>query len=86
MEEQQKEYLEALIVKHERAYEIEKLKEQQKQFIKYLEDKIKKIENNHEHLVVDMFGSYDLNELDLNILKEILQKYKSIIGEANDKK
>lgn len=62
------------------------LENQQKQFIKYLEDKIKKIENNHEHLVVDMFGSYDLNELDLNILKEILQKYKSIIGEANDKK
>ena len=59
---------------------------QQKEFIKYLEDKIKKIENNHEHMVVDMFGSYDLNELDLNILKEILQKYKSIIGDINDKK
>lgn len=54
---------------------------QQKEFIKYLENKIKKLENNHEHMVIDMFGSYDLNELDLNILKEILQKYKSIIGE-----
>lgn len=54
---------------------------QQKEFIKYLENKIKKLENNHEHMVIDMFGSYDLNALDLNILKEILQKYKSIIGE-----
>lgn len=75
------------IIRRQKDVEIIKnLENQQKQFIKYLEDKIKKIENNHEHLVVDMFGSYDLNELDLNILKEILQKYKSIIGEANDKK
>ena len=59
---------------------------QRKEFIKYLEDKIKKIENNHEHMVVDMFGSYDLNEFDLNILKEILAKFKEIIGVSDDDK
>lgn len=57
---------------------------QQKDFIKYLEDKIKKLENNHEHMVVDMFGSYDLNELDLDILKEVLQKYEETIGGNKD--
>lgn len=57
---------------------------QQQEFIKYLEDKIKKLENNHEHLVVDMFGSYDLNDIELKLLKEILQKYKETIGVSND--
>ena len=61
-----------------------KLINQQKEFIKYLEDKIKKLENNHEHMVVDMFGSYDLNELDLDILKEVLQKYEETIGGNKD--
>lgn len=57
---------------------------QQQKFLKYLDDKIKKNENNHEHLVVDMFGSYDLNEIELNVLEEILQEYKKIIGENKD--
>lgn len=61
-----------------------KLINQQQEFIKYLEDKIKKLENNHEHLVVDMFGSYDLNDIELKLLKEILQKYKETIGVSND--
>lgn len=68
----------------ENAGKIEILETQQKEFVKYLEDKIKKLENNHEHMVVDMFGSYDLNELDLDILKEVLQKYEETIGGNKD--
>ena len=67
VEEQQKDYLEALRVKHERAYEITKMKEQQKDFINYLEDEIKIYSNTY------------MGEM-LKELKEILQKYRSIIG------
>lgn len=59
-------------------------KKQQKEFIKYLEDEIKRI--NPEEL--------DIGELNLRlddvkftqylIYKENLQKYKSIIGEIKD--
>lgn len=57
----------------------------QQEFIKYLEDKRKKLENSHIHTVSDLLGSYDLNELRLNTLGEILQKYKEIIGVSDDK-
>ena len=71
VEEQQKDYLEALIKKQERAYEIAKMKEQQKDFINYLEDEIKIYSNTY------------MGEM-LKELKEILQKYKSIIGVLDD--
>ena len=58
-----------------------KITMQQQEFIKYLEDEINRLKNNHEHLVVDMFGSYDLNDIELKLLKEILQKHKEIIGD-----
>lgn len=63
-EEQKKDYLEALIIKHERAYEIEKLKEQQKVFIKYLENML-----DDEN---DIFSVVRV--------QDVLQKYKEIIG------
>ena len=45
---------------------------QQKKFIKYLEDESKEI--------------YRDGGLRQNIFRQILQKYKSIIGDINDKK
>ena len=67
IEVKEEDYLEALIKKQERAYEIAKMKEQQEEFIKYLEDEIKIYSNTY------------MGEM-LKVLKEILQKYKSIIG------
>ena len=32
-------------------------------------------------MVVDIHGSYDLNNIELELLEEILNKYKEIIGE-----
>lgn len=55
---------------------------QQKEFIKYLEDLIKFYKNRDSYMVADILGSYDLNNIELELLEEILQKYKSIIGEA----
>lgn len=70
VEEQQKDYLEALRVKHERAYEIEKLKEQQKEFILYL-----------RHLS----NWYSADGVKQGMVNEILQKYKEIIGVKDEK-
>ena len=56
-------------------------KNQQKEFINYLEDEIKFYKNRDSYMVEHIHGSYDLTQIELNILKEILQKYKSIIGD-----
>lgn len=56
---------------------------QQQGFIKYLEDEIKFYKNRDTYIVADILGSYDLNDINLKLLEEILQKYKSIIG-GND--
>ena len=58
-----------------------KLINQQKEFIKYLEDLIKFYKNRDSYMVADILGSYDLNNIELELLEEILQKYKSIIGD-----
>lgn len=94
VEEQQKDYLEALKVKHERAYEIEKLKKQlyelggvdefnkhlltqQDEFIKYLEEEEKKC---YESIGIQQ------SMYAYKMFVEVLQKYKEIIGDINDKK
>ena len=66
IEVEEKDYLEALRVKHKRAYEIEKLKEQQKEFILYL-----------RHLS----NWYSADGVKQGMVNEILQKYKEIIGD-----
>ena len=48
-------------------------KNQQKEFIKYLEDYL----NLFDNMCIDEQGYYDM-------LEEILQKYRSIIGENNE--
>lgn len=58
-----------------------KLINQQKEFINYLEDKIKSYKNRDSYMVADILGSYDLNNIELELLEEILSKYKEIIGE-----
>lgn len=65
--------------------ENQELKQQQKEFIKYLEKKINISRNTEPFFVEHIHGSYDLTELELNMLKEILQKYKEIIGGKNEK-
>ena len=56
-------------------------KNQQKEFINYLEDLIKFYKNRDSYMVVDIFTSYDLNDIKLKLLEEILSKYKEIIGD-----
>lgn len=65
----------------ENAGKIEKLENQQKEFIKYLEDEIKQInpkilDDGELNLRLD-----DIKYTQYLTYKEILQKYKSIIGE-----
>ena len=54
---------------------------QQKEFINYLEDLIKFYKNRDSYMVVDIHGSYDLNNIELELVEEILQKCKEIIGD-----
>ena len=63
---------------------LEKHKNQQKEFINYLEDLIKFYKNRDSYMVVDIHGSYDLNNIELELLEEILQKYKETIGVSDD--
>ena len=72
---------------------IEEMENQQKEFINYLEDKIYSIEPkgtginyNCEYDSEEDYISAMKEQSKLNTLKEILQKYKSIIGVSDDKK
>lgn len=58
-----------------------KLRNQQKEFIEYLENLIKFYKNRDTYIVADILGSYDLNNIELELLEEILQKYEEIIGD-----
>ena len=61
--------------------EAKELKKQQQEFINYLEDEINEHKNKEPFIVVNICSSYDLTQIELNILKDILQKYKEIIGD-----
>lgn len=54
---------------------------QQKEFMNYLEKKISAYAKAKPFFVEHIHGSYDLIQLELNMLKEILQNYKEIIGD-----
>lgn len=56
---------------------------QQKEFIEYLEDEISKLKKEYGNYVYDDY-SEEKGKYDTYI--EILQKYKEIIGDINDKK
>lgn len=71
-------YCEASNIKWKRAKRIIELKTQQKEFIKYLEDEIHSCE-----AVSDLL--FNSNK-EMKVYKEILQKYKSIIGVLDDNK
>ncbi|MCI7554470.1 MAG: hypothetical protein MST00_03470 [Tenericutes bacterium] len=64
---------------------IEDKETQQKEFIKYLEDEIKFHKNRDSYMVADIHGSYDLNDIELKLLEEILQKYKEITRGKDEK-
>lgn len=73
-------YCNASKLKHERAIEIVMINNQQKEFIKWLEDEIKNIyPNEYDAEEVYRVHGYEVM-LNYIILIEILQKYKSIIG------
>lgn len=55
---------------------------QQKEFIKRLEDKIRTIETTYSQIN----GNYGLMNEKLEALKEVLQKYKEIIGVEDENK
>lgn len=64
---------------------IEEMENQQKDFINYLEDEIKFHKNRDSYMVADIHGSYDLNDIKLKLLEEILQKYKEITRGKDEK-
>ena len=77
------------------SFDVRKYKLQQKEFIKYLEDEIKQNTPSlrWKHYNEDGFNDYDVenpNCIEMRptdkVLKEILQKYKSIIGGSDEKK
>lgn len=71
-------YCKASNIKWERAKRIIELKTQQKEFIKYLEDLIKQ---NETVVEVSKYGlPKNCSKLLIDFYKEILQKYKEIIG------
>lgn len=70
-------YCNASKLKHKRASKIVKMNNQQKKFIKWLEDEIHTIETTFSQIN----GNYGLMNEKLESLKEILQKYEEIIGE-----
>ena len=63
-------------------YEISEMKKQQKEFIKYLEDENKKLDVKAN----GMGASSERDELitKARAYREILQKYKEIIGVSNE--
>lgn len=70
------------------------LKEYKRLGFKHLNDKCNKLENQQKEFInylnsyIDLLNDKPdmLEEAQKDILKEILQKYKSIIGDINDKK
>lgn len=60
---------------------VQKVETQQKEFINYLEDEIHTIETTYSQIN----GNYGLMNEKLETLKEILQKYKKIIGVLDEK-
>ena len=61
--------------------EMNKVAIQQEEFIKYLEDEIILCKNRPAYTVTDIFGSYDLNKIELEFFEKVVKKYKEIIGD-----
>ena len=57
---------------------------QQQEFINYLEDEINEHKNKEPFIVANICSSYDLNDIKLKLLEEILSKYKEIIGVSDE--
>ena len=58
------------------------LLEQQKEFIKYLEDEKDRLIKETSHYYIDSFDrQHSVNETIYNDVNDILQKYKEIIGD-----
>ena len=67
---------------NKKSFDIRKYKTQQKEFIKYMNDIIEDLET--EDVDDEEMKGYLIQRI--NTFKEILQKYKSIIGVSDDKK
>lgn len=86
LKKQLEQYQEEVCILDMRTDENIKLINQQKKFIKYLEDEIKSYKNRDKYMVTDIHGNYDLKNIKLELLEETLKKYKEIIGVSDDKK
>ena len=58
----------------------DKLLNCQKEFKKWLEDKINFYKNRNSYMVSDIHGNYDLNQIELEFFEEVVKNYKEIIG------
>lgn len=77
-------YNEEYNLRHIFDLKLDVLETKQKEFINYLEDLIKQ---NETVVEVSKYGlPKNCSKLLIDFYKEILQKYKSIIGDINDKK
>lgn len=77
-------YNEEYNLRHIFDLKLDVLETKQKEFINYLEDLIKQ---NETVVEVSKYGlPENCSKLLIDFYKEILQKYKSIIGDINDKK
>lgn len=70
-----------------KAHKYDLIQNQQKEFIKYLEDEIENINKAESHLYQNRIPKYFelvIVEGEKNATKEILQRFKEIIGVSND--
>lgn len=81
-----KKYLNAVADYETTMTEKNKLETQQKEFINYLEDEIKRINPKELNISELNLRLDDIKFTQYLIYKEILQKYKSIIGVSDEKK
>ncbi len=74
-------YCSASKLKHERAIKIVMINNQQKEFIKFLEDEKDRLIKETSHYYIDSFDrQHAVNETIYDEVDIILQKYKEIIG------
>lgn len=79
-------YTEEHNLRHNSDLKLDVLETQQKEFINYLEDEIKRINPNNLEIGELNLRLDDIKFTQYLIYKEILQKYKEIIGAKDEKK
>lgn len=68
----------------ERENKLQLIEMKEKEFTKWLENEINSYKNKNSYMVTDILGSYNLNDIELGLLKEILQKHKEILEDDKE--